>query len=640
MIEATGLPLKAALFFCFAWLALIALFFFNGLDKSSVYVVSVVFAASILFSLRHTKPRELLHRSEALTHKLRLPLASVLPVAIDLFILVCFILSRTDAAIVTPWDAVHPFIIPLFVLSTLSLVLLDRQIDRSLSIAAWMLHLFTAWGASLMIFKIGFGFDPFIHQAAERYVVMHGFLLPKTILYSGQYALISSLSLLTGLSADFWDKILVPLASAALLPLVYAKLRRPDGTKVDPSSLVVFLLFPLADLTFTIPFNLALLLALLSLPLFGSQDAKNKILLSLLALLALLTHPLIGIPLCLMTLWHLLIPKKINPYISWSLILLLPVMLVAAFLIYGHRYDAAAPDLSIDFRSTLTILFDIPFKDNTDPFWLFLVHAIWRYSFLLLGALGLFSLALSKKTRLLPDRHLLAFPSLGVFLSALLVAQSIRLPDIISAEQFEFAFRLIRFAALITLPGLILWLDGFLASESIKRRIALAICLIPLVGFSWYMTYPQNDAIAHSTMPSVSADEMDTVKHIESRSAGSTYLVLAPQMFSAAALKTFGFENGIQTQDGNIYPYSIPTGGRLYAEYLLLYRVADPLPILKDIFAYTPADEIYVIIPHTWDDQGSTAIKLSGFGTSWKETGTDILVIKRQTVYPEENLVK
>ena len=56
------------------------------------------------------------------------------------------------------------------------------------------LHLLLTFSVANIIFPLGFGFDPFIHQATEKHILDFGFILPKKLYYIGQYVLVGFLS--------------------------------------------------------------------------------------------------------------------------------------------------------------------------------------------------------------------------------------------------------------------------------------------------------------------------------------------------------------------------------------------------------------------------------------------------------------
>ncbi|MEK7618946.1 MAG: hypothetical protein AAB416_01735, partial [Patescibacteria group bacterium] len=123
----------------------------------------------------------------------------VLAACIDLFLLSLFFMVRTDEMLRTPW--VFPVSIGAFVLFGLSTatLLIGRHAPRIVFTPVLILHCFTAFGVALISFRYGFGYDPIIHQTAERYVFAHGRILPLQPYYIGQYAVVAALSFLTSL---------------------------------------------------------------------------------------------------------------------------------------------------------------------------------------------------------------------------------------------------------------------------------------------------------------------------------------------------------------------------------------------------------------------------------------------------------
>ncbi len=214
----------------------------------------------------------------------------------------------------------------------------ERETAERHQLLAISILTFLALSISLIIFPLGSGFDPFVHQATEKIIAATGTITPKPLYYIGQYTLVVFFSKILGISVAWIDKLLIPLLASLLLPwsiMNWAKNSKADiwsfvskslaagraGTVppkaeseaerernslaggIDsvfsyanarwPLSIISFLLLPflLTPFTTTTPYSLALLF-LVVLIFLQNRPAVAV----LLALAALLIHSLVGIP--------------------------------------------------------------------------------------------------------------------------------------------------------------------------------------------------------------------------------------------------------------------------------------------------------------------------------------------------------
>ena len=150
-----------------------------------------------------------------------------------------------------------------------------------------------AGGLSFIIYQLGFGYDPFVHQAAERYLVSHGTLAPASILYAGHYGLIVFLARLTSIDPALIDRALIPLLSP--LALLWAGSRALYTWTEKPLrrlSLVALWLVPFLPLTFTVPHNLTYLILVVMVLLLPTLIQKQGAWLGV-SPVALTIHPLL-----------------------------------------------------------------------------------------------------------------------------------------------------------------------------------------------------------------------------------------------------------------------------------------------------------------------------------------------------------
>ncbi|MBM3204968.1 hypothetical protein FJZ48_03250 [Candidatus Uhrbacteria bacterium] len=471
---------------------------------------------------------------------------------IDVLILALLFSARTKEAIVSPWDVLSWRMCVLYgIASFFHTAAFFLSTGRQRFIL--LFHSLPAWCVLSIVYVHGFGFDPIVHQAAERHLVQNGFLLPATMLYRGQYGFVTMLSSVTHLPVALMDRWLVPLFSLILIAATTIISR-----KQSLSFFLVLFLTPIAALTFTIPFHFGVVLLIASLPLL--PDAKERrihILLWSLVLLALVTHPLIGIPFAILVLYVTHVPR------IW-LCLMIPALFLAAF---GRslQFDPES------FSSSLSALFGNP--------------TLWSVMFILIGLWSYKKYCLWKE----PSMRGMLMIAIGCFLSAIILALFVRLPDIISHEQFEFPLRLLSLLPIFFIPAWTVLLD-----KGVKGYLVASTLIALLMTASWYLSYPRNDGW---TAPSMSDESIRLVREIEQKERGRSYAVLSPQMVSAAALQEFGFERTIQTVYGPRYFYAIPTGGELYTQYLYTLQQGITTSTMREAFHRIFVDEIVFVVP-------------------------------------------
>ncbi len=115
-----------------------------------------------------------------------------------------------------------------------------------------------------VLFPIGTDYDPFVHRAAEQTIVTEGHIQPKTILYSGEYGLVSVISTLTQLRVKQINFFLLPILVILAIPWL---LKKTFGNK----SLAFFFLLPFSILTTTVPQSLGIFFLLLLLLLVWQE---------------------------------------------------------------------------------------------------------------------------------------------------------------------------------------------------------------------------------------------------------------------------------------------------------------------------------------------------------------------------------
>ncbi len=491
----------------------------------------------------------------------------------DFWLLVSGLLSRTNTALVSPWNVLPSVIFLIYLLTTVALWSFLRTAPKIVGLLSVSFHVFVAISICLSVYGIGFGFDPFVHRAIVQTIVTDGGLTPFSLLYSGQYALISFTHLLTGIPIRLLDIWFVPLLVSLFLPTLFYIALTTAWKQRPRESLVVLplLLFvPFLPFTFTVPYHLALiafLVTLLFLPSIGTVAGLFLVIGS--AVVSFFFHPLIGIPACVLAIGGWVYMKthyrlSVGIFIAFLLACSVPIG-------YGvHNYLQGGGVLTIQnpwlHRDGFLALFRDPFPSSEKPvhWWWNILHAIGRvgpWVAMLVAAL----MVRSKEAR--AWRPFIGMILVGFIGCLILLSTSFVFEDIISYEQLEFALRLSHVLPYLGLPFLCVAVCSLLAHK--KDWISLGPILLTsiLLTISWYVTYPTDDPKAYGFGPSVSQADVRAVHVVEELSGGAPYIALSNQMTSAAHLQEYGFTKTIDNNGKNMLYYALPTGGDLYPFY-------------------------------------------------------------------------
>ncbi len=516
----------------------------------------------------------------------------IIAVVADLAALRWLLGARTGEAIRTPWEVVSPVFFLWLALATFCLVgLAYRRRYPHLTLIAASLHLFTLLAPAVIVYAVGYGFDPFVHQAAEKLVFAAGQITPKTPYYIGQYALVASLSHLFLLPVVWVDRLLLPILTALFLPTSAAWLLRRGYGVPRPLALVasigVFLL-PLGMFISTTPQGLADLFFLLTMLLGASWLHAHRPPLGfvlLLAAAATATHPLAGIP-ALIAVALLMTAKlrhdgvtaaRLAKAIVFGLVASAAALAIP-FVFAVHEGHGVQPLAAALQKPIPELLKSIPFETpgiatRYQPLLDFAEFAARNHDIILflLAAAGTWLLLRRKGYR--RSAFAAGGLSIALLISVAILRSGFTFKDVIGYEQANYADRLYD-AALLSLAPLALagvaWWWRLLAKADVGTRVFHSVMIASLVAALTYAAFPRLDDYRYSRGYSPSIHDVRAAEWINVHGI-SPYVVLANQSVSAAALHSFGFK----TYYGSQFYYSIPTGAPLYQSYLsMVYQGA------------------------------------------------------------------
>ena len=556
----------------------------------------------------------------------------------DAWIFINFYNAWTAEPLVSPWQLFNFVFFLVFAVTTFAVVLFAATRRDRASLLLSSLHLFVSLSAAVMLYGIGFGFDPFIHRAAEMALVRDGVIEPRRLLYLGQYALVGGANLLTGVQVILLDKWLVPLLASITIPVV-AFLGLRDGFGLTDKTSRVFLhfalFFPAMYFVFTVPFNLTLLFLLLVTFVLPLADTwRSRSVLMLLGLFSLCVHPLGGIPiLLLLGLSSLTLIEK--PRLRQALlcvgvvtaILALPLLFALYNITSGHPPISVQPQFLYRFFA----LFTDPYLRGAlpIPFFVELFYDLMRWVPRIVVVCALFfawrqrtTLAISPIPTLLLTGSLLG--------SLFLLSGFFTFADVIQYEQMEFAWRLLQTIFLMTTTWALVFLAKVwkqYATVSFAGTSFFALLMAIFITATWYLSYPQLNLKVQSAGASVSAADVEVARFLESRHNGEPHLVLSHQMTSAAAIQESGFRHYLQTDDGLALWYAVPTGGTLYGYFLRMSTEGPSPALLSEIQEFANVRHVYFVTYDSWPNAGFIRSRAASFASaSYGVQGTKLVV--------------
>ncbi|MBU0540100.1 hypothetical protein KKF59_02675 [Patescibacteria group bacterium] len=592
-----------------------------GQDSDAISLISAIFLSGLLaffFKPRiSAKARPVAHNSRpqqtffrVFRHKLfstTLFLAAVLAFA---FIIKNAAQASTLESIRTPWPLLPKATITAIAILWMTL-LLSSLWARSAFLGA--IHGFLATSATTfiapLIYRLGFGFDGFLHIASEKILLGSGFLEPKPFYYIGEYVFTTWLARFADLPIAQIDRWLLPVAAAILPTLCLLTI-----LKDKKAGLSILALLPLAAFVSTTPQGLAYILGLTALILcLGTAKANVHFVAPLIvSAWAIAVHPLAGIPLLfvvLATLSVIYLPKKTAIAVSaFSVItagIAVPLLFYFLSLKSGtsiawnfNQLFHAEPWLS-------RLLEFVPFIGNhftVWPAWASLTNRLIPL-ILFFAALLAYKSSNDKKER--GACLVFIFSALIFYIAAVALKATGDFTFLIDYERSNYGDRLNILALLCLVPPAGLGLNEFWKKA---RKVPLIIFIAAIAFYSFiaaaasYNALPRHDAIAVSRGWSTSRYDLEAVQLIDRDAGNRAYTVLANQSVSAAAVSLLGFKRytALAVGETPVFFYPIPTGGVLYELYLQITYNEPSMDILKDAAELGRSDLVYVVLNDYW----------------------------------------
>jgi len=512
--------------------------------------------------------------------------------------------SQTTKSIQSPWQVVPVnFLFIYFPATVLLLAYLIRAKRTKLPLILLTIHTFLSTAVALIIYRLGYGFDPFIHQATEKIINQTGTITPTPLYYLGQYGIVVFLNKLTWLGIPLIDKLLVPFLTALFLPTTtYFVFRHWLNRNQALILSLLALVIPYSGFIMTAPQNLAnlffIITILLSLLYFRGQISVSIFYLLGIAVTAI--HPLAGLPLLITIFLFNLFKSLYDSYRKYlSLFFLASLVFVfimpLAFIINGSVINLTKPEINWHQLNPLKWVnqFDLPLDLG------YLINFNKVALAILVIGVGIFYL---RKHKLLKNNAAYLIASLVIFGNYLIVKYFLTFPELLNYDQTYFVNRLSTLAFYVLLPifliGLHVIIRGFLTKDVFGKTFIILV-LSGLITTAFYFSYPRVNNYEPAKFFSLSESDIKAVNLIE-QTAKPEHVVLANQMVGVAAIQEYGFKKYYNNQ----FYYSMPNGSpkTLYELFLeMTYEGAKKETMLKAM-AEAGTDQAYFVLNKYWRD--------------------------------------
>ncbi len=197
--------------------------------------------------------------------------------------------------------------------------------------------------------------------------------------------------------------------------------------------------------------------------------------------------------------------------------------------------------------------------------------------------------------------------TLGLIVDAWILRSVIVFPNVIVYEQGDYPLRLLKSSLLFLLPftmygAYILYTSimGYVKNKKQLITVSIVILISIFLTFSFYFSYPQKNPKARFPGFNVSASDIHAVEYIHDLHADYDYIVLSNQLVSAAALTEYSFAKHFNSPLGELFYYSVPTGGPLYTYYGKMIYEGQKREYMIDAINLAGVDTAYFVVNKYW----------------------------------------
>ena len=523
----------------------------------------------------------------------------ILSLALATFVLWGAFHAATVNSIRTPWPLLsHGTLVALAVLWIVIPLSTWLVQSRLVTAVQFGLAIFSTTAIAPLVYRLGFGFDGFLHIAGEKILLATGTLNPKPFYYIGQYVFTTLLARISDIPIEQFDRWLVPVSAALLLPFAAYLSRRVVSSPIG------FVLLPLAPFIATTPQSFAYVLGISALLLaLETSDAVHPLAPLILAGWSVATHPLAGIPFLFVTLAVLVQARWIQTgrrALVWLCAVLAATSVPFLFYVLGR---SGTTDIIWNIQSLLTLTSWKGILVSLTP-WLQNAFVVWpAWASLIARALPAMGILGAVGTIVIGTRRRIGSILLASGILLLLAGAVLKTAGdfafLIDYERGNYAERLVTLAIFALVVGSLPSIHALLERA---RRQNFFVMLVLLVGVSAiaaaqsYNALPRHDALVTGRGWSVGIADIMAVREIDRDAKQEPYTVLANQSVSAAAVLQFGFKR----YNGDIFFYPIPTGGALYETYLRMVYQAPSRDTAVEAGKLGGTRLVYVVLNDYW----------------------------------------
>ena len=595
-----------------------------------------------------------------------------------IFLLAYFYFNPITNGSPSPWVNASWLVFPAFFLLVLFIIM--SAINKKNYTLINFSFLFLIISLVSLKYQMAYGFDSMLHQAALDHIMQYGQITPLTPFYIGQYVLEILIKIFTGLNFLIIERFFSPLLFVLMTYIAGKHFLKINSSSLVPLSLVpisILLLIP-NQFIYSSPYAFSLLWAIISIMAFYSflkNSNYSEYFFSLIAILtSLIIHPFVALNILP---WILAGPwlKKLTPVKKILLLVMLIVissLLVAfSFGIYNwlkgsaiylnnpslyiqnffnlfgdpHWYFKSGASfklwflysyekISLVFIILILALYSFIKKNKlTGNIFFFLTFLLWlvffysqaQFLFILLSII-LYIFLNRKGDKSNTTILLVSFSSL---LAAYFFFSIIQVSGYSDSDQINYSSRLLQTAKWLLWPVVLLMLSELFDLVNRKNKIfkyIFALCLALVLTANWYLTYPRNDFISRINVNNIGAVDYQALDYIYNQEGGKTgYIVLANQLFGAAAVQKYGFGPYLKTKSGQVLYYSIPMGGDLNNAFEKIMSSKNfDRSIIEKLFKDVDVEKIYLITTYYWPLYPPAAIQVQNYATSYKNIDNKI----------------
>ncbi|MCK5416598.1 hypothetical protein KAI92_04180 [Candidatus Parcubacteria bacterium] len=512
--------------------------------------------------------------------------------------------SNTNISIISPWDIVPNYFFIIYFLATITVIINIIQ-NKKNSLFLITFHYLLSFSVAVIVYKIYYGFDPFIHEAALKLIDQNGFVSPKPFYYLGQYSLIIILHKLTFIPIYFLNKFLVSFLAAIYLPYFSVQLLKKwfNDYRSILLTILFLLIFPFTIFIITTPQSFAYLFLFLIIIL--SLNIKNYFdlcVIALLSLVAFITQPIVGIPaiifFIILVIYNLDNKKRKKYYYLFSYLIIIISLPLAFFLLEKNQSKTSEKISFLDNLSNVFILpeFSIPSEENFILNFIYLINNNLFALFILIISFGIYLfLKHQKECKIF---SLFLYTSISLYISFILT-KTLPFNFLIFYERSNYTDRILTISIIFLLPFILISIYNIITkilNQNKFIKLSLLLLFSILITTSLYLSYPRHDNFFNTRGYSTSKNDIKAVNWIEDNYK-EDYIVLANQQVSAAALYEFGFKKYYKN---DIFFYPIPTGAPLYQYYLTMVYESPSRETMIEAMNFAGVNESYFILNKYW----------------------------------------